>query len=54
MAKVTVTTNNGEVVEVFHVADFGDLSKSVARGIFDIELSEAIARAKRIESEVTA
>ena len=49
MAKVTVTTNEGVVVEQFDLDDW-DLTKPIARAHFHGEVDDAVARAKEQEN----
>ena len=48
MPKVTITTNDGEVVEVLE-ADGYNFDKPIAYGLFTSEVVEAVQRAELIE-----
>ncbi len=49
MAKVTITTDECEVVAVIDINDY-DLRKPIAKSFFQGELYEAIERAQNMES----
>jgi hypothetical protein len=47
MAKITVTTNQGEVIEVLNERDIGDLTTRMGQTDFVETMREAIQRARR-------
>jgi hypothetical protein len=50
--KVTITTDEGEVVQVLTKADMGNLDKALARSHFMGEVFEAIRLAGIIENTI--
>lgn len=49
MAKVNVTTKDGELVEIFDCSEY-DFSKAMAWGFLSSDIKEAIDRAEKIEA----
>lgn len=51
MPKITITTNDGTIVEVLEDEDIGDLNKTMARNNLMCQIRQAIRVAKRKERD---